>query len=333
MVAAAIAACGLASFAVGVASGNALAKRSSRSSSNCAGAAGTSSKTTAQGSDPAPRSSAAVNITDINDRGHMVRFMKKASASKSSPEYHALYLWLLQVFRQADTDFDGLISAEEFDLMVEVAAYLPRRFGLAPTSAESFQTCSGRRSYRALLFKEIDTENMGRISFDKWLEYCYVHICKNVAALDENVVSLGGKDAESFRYFILQAAQSKRTPEYKELYNYLWEAFVQADRNKDGRVDAGEFDGLVELAAKLPRDVGFAPSASELYPSLEDRIEARDDIFRRVDRSSSGSINFEDWLSFCYSHIREKAKVLDGNGAARQPPAACPFSTQSRAES
>merc|ERR1712050_139873 len=106
----------------------------------------------------------------------MGRFVRNAAVSKATDEYRELYHFLLQCFLEADTDFDGLVGPDRFDFMIERAAALPRKFGYAPTEAESYPTPEHRRQARVAEFRNINTSGEGAIAFDEWLEWSYNHI-------------------------------------------------------------------------------------------------------------------------------------------------------------
>ena len=67
----------------------------------------------------------------------------------------------------------------------------------------------------------------------------------------------------------------KETAEFKEFYRFLMECFMEADQDRDGKVNLTEFDQMVEKAAAYPRSHGLAPPSSELYKTDADRIAAR----------------------------------------------------------
>jgi hypothetical protein len=58
-----------------------------------------------------------------------------------------------------------------------------------------------------------------------------------------------------FLHFIRHAMQDKtrKSNEFVELYQFLLGCFVRADANLDGQVTVDEFDGMIEVAAALPR--------------------------------------------------------------------------------
>jgi len=253
-----------------------------------------------------------VSIEDIKDKTEFIAFMKKACSSKQTIEYQALYKFLLKVFRQADRDFDGLVGSEDFDIMVEMAGAIPRNFGLAPSSVEAFPSAEKRSKYREELFRAIDSDQSGKISFNEWLNYTYNHIKEKTKALDGSV-HLRMDTEEHFKDWVVAACRDKKSLEYKDLYGFLFDVFVKADADMDGLVNFEEFDNMIEIAAQAPRKFGYAPPTSVMHKTEGERIKHRKAMFVAIDTEQSGAITFEDWLRFCYGHICEKAKTLDGS--------------------
>merc|ERR1711937_160257 len=251
-----------------------------------------------------------------NDKEMFIKFIKAAAASKKSPEYEELHHFLLQCFQECDLDFDGLIKAEDFDNLVERAGSLPRKWGFAPTTLEMFKTPEQRITFRTKIFKDINKAKTGTIFFDEWMDWCYDHVCQKACLLNEaEAKSKMEACAEDFKVWVLAAARSRETPEYKELYHFLHDCFMRADDDNSGLVDAEEFDKMIELAALAPRRFGFAPPTNKTYKSDEARIIARkamfDAIAARNARSFRDKISFDAWLEWAYAHICEKAKFLD----------------------
>merc|ERR1712003_99286 len=209
--------------------------------------------------------------------------------------------------------------------MVETAANMPRRFGFAPTVAEMFKTPQQRVEARAALFKKIDTDSSGFISFDKWLGYIYPHICEKAAALDSTTAqSKMERSKADFQAWVVAACRSRSSMEYKELYSFLLQCFTEADTDCDGRIGAEAFDALIDVAAKAPRKFGFAPEASATYKNAADKTAARKAQFEKMDEDKSGFISFEEWLTYSYTHICLKAKILDATLPGTPPPVAAP---------
>merc|ERR1712130_365772 len=111
-----------------------------------------------------------------------IAYIKRAII-KTNPEYKELYHHLLDSFTQADINMDGQIGAIEFDRLIEIAAAAPRRFGLAPTSAEMYQTGQDRIHVRSKIFQQMDENEDGYISFDEWLKFSFAHIEEKVKEL------------------------------------------------------------------------------------------------------------------------------------------------------
>merc|ERR1712048_1152863 len=56
------------------------------------------------------------------------KFILSACGNRASMEYKELYAFLLHCFTEADRDYDGKITADQFDSLIDVAAKAPRRF-------------------------------------------------------------------------------------------------------------------------------------------------------------------------------------------------------------
>jgi len=273
----------------------------------------------------------SIRIEDIDDKKQMVGFLKKMCASRKSPEYAEFYRFLLNVFQRADRDFDGLVRTEDFDLMVEMAGCIPRKFAFAPTSAEQFASDGERLAYRKAKFAAIDADGSGTITFDEWLNYSYQHVCEMTATIDENKVDLGLTSKERFKEWCVNACRSRRSSEYKELYDLLLSEFVKADKDKIGKVDLLGFDKLIDLAAAWPRKFGYAPDAATMYKTDNERIAARKVMFEQMDTDGNGTITFDECLDFIYKHICEKTQQFDSSLTGQAPAftpgkaGACPY--------
>jgi len=261
---------------------------------------------------PALKSS-KLSIQHASDsREDFVEFIKNATRSKATHEFGELYHFLLTCFIECDKDFDGRISHEDFDEMVERAGALPRKWGFAPTSAEQFPDKAQRQMFRNAQFKDINTSGTGYVAFDEWFSWAYAHICEKTKLLDiTQARSKMHTSAPDFKQFVISACRSRQSPEYKELYHFLQDCFTKADRQRTGGVGPDEFDEMIEVAADAPRKFGFAPSAAQTYESEQARKAARRQMFQTMDVDRSNIIAFDEWLTFCYQHICEKARQLD----------------------
>merc|ERR1711997_1245883 len=112
---------------------------------------------------------------DDVSKEEFIAFIKRAVNTKS-PEYKELYAFLMRTFQAGDKEGYGEVGPAEFDEMIECAAAAPRRFGLAPTTAELFKSDADRIAKRMTLFSQMDTTSTGKITFDGWLNYALEHI-------------------------------------------------------------------------------------------------------------------------------------------------------------
>merc|ERR1712038_1226888 len=119
---------------------------------------------------------------DDVSKEEFLAFIKNA-VNTGSAEYKELYCFLLRTFQAGDKEGYGEVGPAEFDEMIECAAAAPRRFGLAPTTAELFKSDEARLINRMKLFSQMDTTSSGKITFDEWLKFAMEHIRGKVNAL------------------------------------------------------------------------------------------------------------------------------------------------------
>merc|ERR1711990_1101995 len=98
--------------------------------------------------------------------------------------------------------------------------------------------------------------------------------------------------APDFQQFVINAATSMQSVEYKELYHFLQDCFTKADHTLSGRIGPNEFDEMIEIAAEAPRRFGFAPPSEQTYPSAAHRQAARAQMFEQMDYRKQGFIAF-----------------------------------------
>jgi len=246
-------------------------------------------------------------------RSQFIAFCSKATSDSTSSEAEKLYQFLLKCFSMADNDFDGKVDLEEFDMMVELAAKDVRRLGLAPTHKQTYKNSEDRRLARKKLFDQVDAEKSGFIRFEQWLDYTLKHITGKVATASSHgdIANMKGSKEEFLRSVtILTQPDGKETAEFKEFYRFLMECFMEADQDRDGKVNLTEFDQMVEKAGAYPRSHGLAPPSSELYKTDADRIAARKKHFEAMDTVGQGYISFEQWLEFTYDHVSQKVRDM-----------------------
>merc|ERR1719444_165518 len=252
-------------------------------------------------------------------------FCKTAVADKSSPEYQKMYYHLLRCFSDADVSMNGRIRKDDFDALVDVAAAAPRKFGFAPQASEQYVSVEERKEARANLFKSINTEGTGEISFQEFLAWAMKHIKSKVLRGATPWKAGVGKlsliqpsSAEDFTVFLQAATASKSGPEYKDLYYHLLRCFTDADATMSGVIDADGFDKLIEIAAMAPRKYGFAPSAASMFKSEAERKASRAALFKTIDKDGGGTISFDEFLEWAFEHIKGK---VQGGVRASYPPA------------
>ena len=118
------------------------------------------------------------------------------------------------------------------------------------------------------------------------------------------------KSKEEFVVFIRQAVNDRKSESFIELYQFLVQCFVRADKFRDGLVTKANFDSMIEEAAALPRLHGFAPTSASMYPSESARKSARAEMFEKMDTNNSGTITLEEWVNFAMEHIMGKVATL-----------------------
>uniref|UniRef100_A0A7S0FRF0 EF-hand domain-containing protein n=1 Tax=Pyrodinium bahamense TaxID=73915 RepID=A0A7S0FRF0_9DINO len=269
----------------------------------------------------------------LGEKGQFIQFvLALANGGKSSKEYKQMYQFLLKCFTDADNNFDGRVGYLEFEMLIDAAAFLPRRFGYAPSTPELYATDFDRVKLRLALFNGLKPKKAKAvnkksgtydyISFHTWLNYAIGHITEKAASLtDEKPHSTILKGGEEYQAFILKAVESRKTREYKEFYHYVLKCFVEADKDLDGQVDKPGLNSLMD--AEGPRLFGFSPTAlEEEYRSPEEKEEARDKLFQSLDPDGSGLISFDMWLEYIYTHICAKSKNIGAAGAVPEVEAA-----------
>jgi len=109
------------------------------------------------------------------------------------------------------------------------------------------------------------------------------------------------KSKQEFVFFMRRALASDADDCYIELYNLLLRSFIAADVDFDGKVDAGEFTGMIESAAALLRKFD-----SDWW---EDG-KPREELFSAIDDNNDGAISFDEWLAFALSKYRGQVGTL-----------------------
>jgi len=224
---------------------------------------------------------------DISNKDEFIFFMKRAVEDSVNDSYIELYNVLLRAFAKADVDYDGKVSEEEFPGMQTAAASLPSKFG--------FGWWGGNPSE---LFKKIDDNGDGAISFDEWLSYAMQQYKAEVAALPKAAYEMEKDDFVK----LVKEAQDTATPAYKQLYWFHWKCFQAADADRDGMVSDDEFGKMIDMATKNQKRLGLpAP-----YSSSNECAEA----FKAMDANGDGHISFDEWLEFSMKNVLSLVAAL-----------------------
>jgi Ca2+-binding EF-hand superfamily protein len=219
---------------------------------------------------------------DIRTKQEFVQWIKRA-VSTSDDCYIELYNLLLRCYVAADVDMDGKVDCSEFSGMIEAAAALPKQHGQSWWEEGEDQ--------RADLFKKIDDNGDGAISFDEWLAFVINKYKGLVSSLPVTPEELG-KDAFAA---LCKGGSTAGSDEHKALYFLHWKAFQAADADRDGKVDESEFTTLINVLTETPKKLGLS------LPALGD--EDRKNMFAAMDENGDGAISFNEWLDFSMKTI------------------------------
>lgn len=101
------------------------------------------------------------------DEATFLSYLEHALKNPNSSAFSAFYEFLLTIFIESDEDCKGTIVREELDILLARAAHVPRLFGLAPAG--------GSKKERDTIFKSMDSNNEGYITFRKFLSWTVEH--------------------------------------------------------------------------------------------------------------------------------------------------------------
>jgi len=251
-----------------------------------------------------------------SDKTEFKQFCKMAIHNPSGKERKELYGFLSECFLDADGDRDGVVGADEFDFLVEKAASLPRRFGLAPSWVEYYGNMETRLRARKQMFDQMDTDHTGKIRLEEWVQFAIAHITEKVRTMKDvlDFQHLEKARPEDFVRYCDVAVSNRASEEYKSLYEHLFKTFVESDVEENGAIRRSQFDVLIEDAAKAPRILGLAPSSAQAYPTERDKIAARDQLFMAMDTQRRGFVSFSDFLNWSVQHIAGKVNTYKSGG-------------------
>jgi hypothetical protein len=226
-----------------------------------------------------------------------------------------LYGFLAVAFGDVDANKDGLIGIEEFDLLCEKVAALPRRFGMAPSWEAEYQgDLEARKEARKAMFVALDIRNgppRNALGLKQFIRWARDHILRKVPTLDlkskVDFAHLGEYDEATFVDYLEYALENPESGAHATLYEFLLTMYVEADVNCGATIDRKEFDLLVDRAVAVPRTFGLAPMTTTK--------EGRDKVFNSMDDNGSGFITFRKFLAWTIAHSTEKIKLhREGKG-------------------
>merc|ERR1712110_1242156 len=210
---------------------------------------------------------------DIASKNDFIYWMQRAVEDQQNDCYIELYNLLLRAFVSADCDFDGQVSQDEFGGMISAAAALPKKFG--------FDWWQGSP---ADMFKAIDENGDGSVSFDEWLGFAY----KNYQGQKDLPAAFDKQDKDQF---VADCKESLNTASesYKKIYWFSWKCFQAADADRDGQVSAEEFGTMINVATAAQKRLGL--------PAPYQTAEEQAGLFKKMDENGDGSISYDEWLT------------------------------------
>jgi len=251
------------------------------------------------------------------DKSAFKSWLQKAIENPAGKDRKELYGYLCECFLDADGDRDGLIAYEEFDFLVEKAAAMPRRFGLAPSWIECYGGVPQRQQARTQMFQQMDRAKRGKIGMEEWVSFSIAHITEKVRGIDWTTLDFAHLDRSGpapFVKFLERGLSDKSSEEYKALYEHLFKTFVESDAEEKGAISFAQFDILIEDAAQAPRALGLAPSTEQAYPTAGHKQSARQQMFNQMDTNNSGTITFDKFLTWAMNHIGLKVNEYRSGG-------------------
>merc|ERR1712232_378193 len=156
-----------------------------------------------------------------------------------------------------DNDKDGWINPEEFDLLLEKVAALPRRFGLAPSWQVEYGGDAARRTVaRKAMFDAIDGADgfkpRGKIAMGQFIKWSQQHVAGKAGTISELQDDVALSHAEQhtvdeYLRFLNNAVNNEQSGAAASFYNHLLKIFVEADNGSKGVISFGEFNQLIDL--------------------------------------------------------------------------------------
>lgn len=242
------------------------------------------------------------------DKTAFTQFCKDACAPGNSNAKREMYGFLAIAFGDVDADKDGFINDQEFDLLCEKVASLPRRFGFAPSWVEEYNgDATLRKKTRKHMFNALDGRNgppRGVIGMKQFVRWANDHIVSKIATVDTNTkvdfYHIEDYDEQTFLNYLEHALNNPSSSEFASFYEFLLAIFIETDTECKGTIARGEFDALLTRAAQVPRLFGLAPSSASK--------EERDNIFKSMDINNEGYVTFRKFVQWTVDHTKLKIR-------------------------
>jgi hypothetical protein len=250
------------------------------------------------------------NETWRNDASAFIAFCEQASADSPSEAKRQWNGYLMMAFGDVDSSKTGKINAEQFDILCESIARLPRRFGMAPSWQIEYGGDKAKRTAaRKAMFDNIDKEwrhePQGWIGAAQFIDWATKHVAAKVKTSKSLKVvdfyHVDNYNQEDFLVAIDNAVNKPDSADATRLYEFLMTIYVEEDHACKGVVTLDGFQRLVNRAALVPREFGLAPSVvdearvRELYASMED--------------PKMGGVTFRTFLAWTREHLKMKVNA------------------------
>lgn len=245
-----------------------------------------------------------------NDASAFIAFCEQASVDSPSEAKRQWNGYLMMAFGDVDEGKTGKINAEQFDILCESIARLPRRFGMAPSWQVEYGGDKAKRTAaRKAMFDNIDKEwrhePQGWIGAAQFIDWATKHVAAKVKTTKSlkivDFYHITDYDKEHFVRAINLALSKPDSAEGVRLYEFLMTIFVEEDHDCKGVVTLDGFQRLVNRAAVVPRSFGLAPPVAdearvrELYASMED--------------PKMGGVTFRTFLAWSRAHLKTKVNA------------------------
>jgi len=110
-------------------------------------------------------------------------------------------------------------------------------------------------------------------------------------------------DKQEFIAWVKAASADVKSREAREFYAFCCISFGDVDTDKDGFINARQFDRLLETVAAAPRRFGLAPQSTLNY---DDRLKIHKALFDQIDAAGGparGVIGMDQFVEWAKEHV------------------------------